>query len=157
MLVESNQRELGGQPPEPLHMPDIASNIGKRVAQRRTELQLTQDAMIKQLNHFSGGDWGRSSASVWENGHAEPSVSTIYALAKVLGTRPEYLAYGVVALVSANQGPARNVPVPRSGSTGTPGTAKRGGIVDTHYGLPKRHRPFHKSRSYRRFAAVSSR
>lgn len=69
--------------------------FGKRLAHRRISVELTQDAMIKQLNRISGEKWGRSSASVWENGHSPPDFVTIHFLAKLLHTTPEYLAYGI--------------------------------------------------------------
>lgn len=83
----------------------LAAAFGKRVAHRRQELQMTQEGMIKQLNHRLGSDLGRSTASVWENGHAEPSISTIHALAKVLGVTPAFLAYGVQGAVTAQVTP----------------------------------------------------
>jgi transcriptional regulator with XRE-family HTH domain len=89
----------------------VLKQFGRRVAQRREELSMTQETMMKQLNHLSGGVWGRSSASVWENGHAPPDITTVYYLAKVLKTRPEYLAYGVKMLES---------PMPRSAFIGEP-------------------------------------
>lgn len=73
----------------------LATAFGRRVYACRRGLQMTQATMIKRLNHLTGGDLGRSTASVWENGHAEPSMTTVNALAIVLETRPEYLAYGV--------------------------------------------------------------
>lgn len=73
----------------------IATAFGRRVFLRRIDLGLSQAAMIQRLNSLTGGHLGRSTASVWENGHAEPSMSTVNALAIVLETRPEYLAYGV--------------------------------------------------------------
>lgn len=74
---------------------DLMALFGRRVWQRRTALKLTQDAVVKQLNHLSGGQWGRTSVSTWENGHSPPDFITIAYLAKVLRTRPEYLAYGI--------------------------------------------------------------
>lgn len=91
----------------------VLRQFGRRVATRREELSMTQEAMMKQLNHLSGGVWGRSSASVWENGHAPPDIVTVYYLAKVLKTRPEFLAYGVKMLESPQQ-------VPRSAYIGEP-------------------------------------
>lgn len=75
----------------------LASAFGKRVAARRMDLGMTQDIMIQRVNHRTGMELGRSTASVWENGHAEPSISTISALAYVLDVPPEYLAFGVNA------------------------------------------------------------
>lgn len=83
---------------------NLASQFGRRVAIRRNELRLTQSAMIKRLNHLAGSDLGRSTASVWENGHSEPSISLIHALAKVLRTRPEYLAFGVKMFEAVDPG-----------------------------------------------------
>lgn len=73
----------------------LAAAFGKRVAFRRMELGMTQDQMIQRVNHRTGMELGRSTASVWENGHAEPSISTILAIARVLDVEPEYLAFGV--------------------------------------------------------------
>lgn len=73
----------------------LAAAFGRRVALRRGDLEMTQDTLIKEVNAILGSDLGRSTASVWENGHAEPSITTIAAIARVLHTRPEYLAYGV--------------------------------------------------------------
>lgn len=78
-----------------LAMADLATAFGQRVLSRRIELGLTQKEMIEELNLLINDDLGRTAASVWENGHAEPSISVIFALAKVLRTSPEFLAYGV--------------------------------------------------------------
>lgn len=90
----------------------VMRQFGKRVARRREELAMTQETMINKLNHLSGGVWGRTSASVWENGRAPPDIVTVFYLAKVLKTRPEFLAYGVKML--------RAVPMPRSAYIGEP-------------------------------------
>jgi transcriptional regulator with XRE-family HTH domain len=97
----------------------LASAFGRRVAQRRMDLVMTQEAMIQRVNAILNEKLGRTTASVWENGHAEPSMTTIAALAQVLHTRPEYLAYGVSGSVRVLEAPserklrAPDVPAPR--------------------------------------------
>lgn len=78
------------------HRVDVPpERFGDRVAARRQKLHLSQATMIQQVNRILGTDLGRTSASVWENGHAEPSLRIIRGVAKVLNTQPEYLAFGV--------------------------------------------------------------
>lgn len=69
--------------------------FGDRVLARRRELRISQSALVQQVNSLLGIQLGRTSVSVWENGHAEPSLRTIRGVARVLATRPEYLAFGV--------------------------------------------------------------
>lgn len=78
----------------------VQRQFGKRVAQRRADLRMTQETMMKLLNHLSGGTRSRSSVAMWESGDAPPDIVAVYYLAKVLKTRPEYLAYGVKMLES---------------------------------------------------------
>lgn len=142
-LAHTSRYELGGVPPPRLVVNEIDLSIafGRRVAQRRLILGLSQDAMIKQLNHLGGGEHGRSSASVWENGHAIPSVMTIYVLARVLKTTPEYLAYGTPSSDPKN-GTFMVPPSPKTGELGSPFTGKSRSLT-----VP---RPFYNRKSYRR-------
>jgi transcriptional regulator with XRE-family HTH domain len=116
-LAVAVQPELGAPPPPKLAIKesDLAIAFGRRVFLRRTALNMSQEAMIRQLNYINDGDHRRSSASVWENGHAIPSVWTVYGLARVLKSRPDYLAFGTLVFDSEGTPPA---PVPKSADIG---------------------------------------
>lgn len=75
----------------------ICEAFGNRVRNRRYELEISQDGMITALNRIiPEGKWGRTSVSMWENGHSIPDVPVLWALARVLQVTPEWLTFGVV-------------------------------------------------------------
>ena len=62
------------------------NDVGKRIAERRKELNMTQDELAKRLGYTS-----RSTVYKVETGINDLTPSKLEAYAKALGTTPSYL------------------------------------------------------------------
>ena len=67
----------------------MEKTMGKRIAEHRKRLGLTQDALAEKLGVTA------QAVSKWENGTADPSTSNLLKLAKLYGITPEELIRAV--------------------------------------------------------------
>lgn len=64
--------------------------MGKRINAMRTASNLSQAEIAAQM------ELSDAAISMWEKGKTQPSIDKFIALAKILHTTPEYLAFGVM-------------------------------------------------------------
>ncbi len=65
------------------------ATVGARIREARGEKSLTQQDVGKYLGIT------RAAVAQWESNVTSPSIATVTDVAKFLGTRPEWLAYGI--------------------------------------------------------------
>ncbi len=70
----------------------VEQYVGQRIRHRRdAELHMTQDEFGRQLGHWLGRPWSRSTVSVAESGKRAFTAAELVAIAHVLGASPAYL------------------------------------------------------------------
>jgi transcriptional regulator with XRE-family HTH domain len=96
----------------------VEQYVGQRVRDRRDELGMTQEEFGRQLGHWLGKPWSRSTVSVAENGRRAFTAAEIVAIALVLDTSPSRLFMppaepGEIRMPSGANLPARPLPLIR--------------------------------------------
>lgn len=69
-------------------------HIGSRIKYRRTELKLTQEALVDRLKE-EGWILQQGQLSLYETGEMGISASRLYYMARALGVRPNYFYAGL--------------------------------------------------------------
>lgn len=64
-------------------------NVGKRIRAARERAEVTQDYIAKRLG------MSRAGIAQWEGGVTSPSIEKVDQVAKLTGTTPQWLAYGI--------------------------------------------------------------
>jgi 8-oxo-dGTP pyrophosphatase MutT (NUDIX family) len=69
----------------------VEQYVGQRIRERRDELDMTQEEFGRQVGHWLGKPWSRSTVSVAENGRRAFTAAELAVIAHVLDTSPAYL------------------------------------------------------------------
>ena len=69
----------------------VEQYVGQRIRERRDELVMTQETFGREVGHWLGKPWSRSTVSVAENGKRAFTAAELVAIAHVLQTSPTYL------------------------------------------------------------------
>ncbi len=69
----------------------VEQYVGQLIRDRRIELEMTQEGFGRELGHWLGKPWSRSTVSVAENGKRAFTAAELVAIAHVLRTSPTYL------------------------------------------------------------------
>jgi ribosome-binding protein aMBF1 (putative translation factor) len=68
---------------------DVRRDMGTRILLKRQSKGLSQSDVAAKM------DLSDAAISMWEKGKTEPSIAKFIHLANILGTTPEYLAFGI--------------------------------------------------------------
>jgi 8-oxo-dGTP pyrophosphatase MutT (NUDIX family)/transcriptional regulator with XRE-family HTH domain len=69
----------------------VEQYVGQRIRERRDELGMTQEEYGRQIGHWLGKPWSRSTVSVAESGKRAFTAAELVAIAHVLDTSPAHL------------------------------------------------------------------
>lgn len=72
-----------------IHMQIDITFIGKRIAQKRNQMKLTQNELAEKTNLTT------KFISSIENAHSAPSIESLMKLCEVLDTDPNYILFGI--------------------------------------------------------------